>query len=262
MPQPDLILLALEEPSILNLMDRALGAGNYEISIVSDVKSLEKILTEAVPSLLLIGEKFDGHDGVKVAAELQEHFPTLPFLIYTEKATPELVQGIFHLGAIGYLSPPLKTDDIATAVENSLKNAYRVGDWLRKEVKRTTASLQQRAQLSEVEHARLESVFNNIRDCVMILSRENAILLLNPAMCRAFGINAETAIGKPALEVIKHPDLTTLITQADTKDLYQYHEISFPDGRVGNAQFIAIRDVGYALTMQDITHLKEVERIR
>jgi len=176
--------------------------------------------------------------------------------------TPELVKGIFHLSSIGYISPPLKTDDIVAAVENSLKNAYGVGDWLRKEVRRTTDSLQRRAQLSETEHARLETVFNNIRDCVMILDQENVILLLNPAMSRAFGINPETAIGKPVLEIIKHPDLLTLITNADTKDLYQYHEVSFPDGRVGNAQFIAIRDVGYALTMQDITYLKEVDRVR
>ncbi|HMB21843.1 MAG: ATP-binding protein [Chloroflexota bacterium] len=262
MSRPDLILLALEDPSILHLMERALRAGDYEISTASDVKSLSKILKESVPSLLLISEKFDGHEGVKVARELQDHFPTLPFLIYTENATPELVQGIFHLSPIGYLSPPLKTDDIVDAVQNSLKNAYRVGDWLRREIRRTTASLQKRAEFSEAEHARLEAVFNNIRDCVMILNRENVILLLNPAMCRAFGINAETAIGRPALDVIKHPDLMTLITHADTKDLYQYHEVSFPDGRVGNAQFIAIRDVGYAITMQDITYLKEVDRVR
>ncbi|MBN2119335.1 MAG: PAS domain-containing protein [Anaerolineales bacterium] len=262
MPKPDLILLALEEPSVLNLMDRALRAGNFETAIASDVKSLGKILKESVPSLLLVAEKFDGHDGLKVAAELQDHFPTLPFLIYTENMTPELVKGIFHLSSIGYITPALKTEDIVAAVENSLKNAYRVGDWLRKEVRRTTDSLQKRAQLSETEHARLETVFNNIRDCVMILDQENVILLLNPAMSRAFGINPETAIGKPVLEVIRHPDLLTLITNADTKDPYQYHEVSFPDGRVGNAQFIAIRDVGYALTMQDITYLKEVDRVR
>jgi PAS domain S-box-containing protein len=262
MLKPDLILLALEDSSVLNLMDRALRAGNYEVSVANDVKSLGKILKESVPSLLLISEKFDGHDGLKVASELQDHFPTLPFLIYTESVTPDLIQGIFHLSSIGYLTPPLKTEAIVVAVENSLKNAYRVGDWLRKEVNRTTASLQKRAQMSEAEHARLETVFNNIRDCVMIISRENIVLLLNPAMCRAFGINAESAIGKPVLEVIKHPDLLTLVTHTDTKDLYQYHEVSFPDGRVGNAQFTAIRDVGYALTMQDITYLKEVDRVR
>ncbi len=262
MPKPDLILLALEEPSVLNLMDRALRAMKYETAIANDTQSLGKILKESVPSLLLIGEKFDGHPGLKVAREIQDNFPTLPFLLYTENLTPELVKGIFRLSAGGYLSPPLKTDDIVETVENSLKNADRVGDWLRKEVKRTTASLKKRAELSEAEHSQLETVFNNIRDCVMILDQQNVVTLVNPAMCRALGIEAKRAIGKPVLDVIKHPDLQALITHTDTKSLYQYHEVSFPDGRVGNAQFIAIRDVGYALTMQDITYLKEVDRVR
>jgi len=262
MSKPDLILLALEEASILSLMDRALRAVNYETAIASDVKSLGKILKESAPALLLIGEKFDGHDGVKVAAELQEHFPTLPFLIYTERVTPPLIKGVFRLGLSNYLTPPLKTADIVEAVQSGLKNAHRVGDWLRREVNRTTSSLQKRAQVSETQHAKLEAVFNNIHDCVMILNQQNIIMLVNPAMCRTFGIDAKTALGKPVLDVINHPDLIGLITRADKKDLYQYHEVSFSDGRVGNAQFIAVHEVGYALTMQDVTYLKEVDRAR
>jgi PAS domain S-box-containing protein len=137
-----------------------------------------------------------------------------------------------------------------------------MGDWLRKEVNRTTASLQKRAQISEAEHARLQAVFNNIHDCVMILNPRNVILLLNPAMCRAFGMDAKTATGTSVFDIIKHPDVLNLISQADTKDPDQYHEISFPDGRVGNAQFVAIQDVGFAFTMQEITYLKEVDRAR
>lgn len=262
MPKPDIILLALEETSIANLMDRVLRAVNYETAIAKDTQSLGKILQESAPSLLLISERFHGHDGLKIARELQDRFPTLPFLIYTERATPELIKGVSRLGLSGYLAPPLRTDDIVDAVETCLKNAHRVGDWLRKEVKRTTASLQKRAQISEAEHARLEAVFNNIHDCVMILSRQNEIILVNPAMCRAFGIDSRVAAGKPVLEVVKHPDVLNLLTRADTSDPYQYHEISFPDGRVGNAQFTAIHEVGFAFTMQDITHLKEVDRAR
>jgi len=262
MPKPDLILLALEESSISHLMERVLRAVMYETAIARDVEALGKILKEAAPSLLLIGEKFDGHEGLKIARELQERFPTLPVLMYTDHLKPELIKGLFRLGLGGYLSPPLTTDDIVDAVANSLKNAHRVGDWLRKEINRTTASLQKRAQISEAERTRLETVFNNIHDSVMILSPENVILLVNPAMCRAFGISMEEVVGKPVLDVITHPDLLTLITRADTNDPYQYHEVSFPDGRVGNAQFMAIQGVGYALTMQDITYLKEVDRIR
>jgi PAS domain S-box-containing protein len=262
MPKPDLILLALDESSILYLMDRVLRAVKYETAIARDVEGLGKILKEATPSLLLIGDKFDGHEGLRIARELQERFPTLPFLFYSEKLRPEMIRGLFQLGLSGYLAPPLKTEEIVEAVETGLRNAHRVGDWLRREVKRTTASLQKRAQISEVERTRLETVFNNIHDSVMILNQDQVILLVNPAMCRAFGINAQTAVGKPVFEIMTHPDVFALITRADTSDPFQYHEVSFPDGRVGNAQFIAVQGVGYALTMQDITHLKEVDRIR
>jgi two-component system, OmpR family, phosphate regulon sensor histidine kinase PhoR len=81
-------------------------------------------------------------------------------------------------------------------------------------------------------------------------------------MSRAFGLNAKTAIGKPVLDIVKHPDLIALITRTNINDPLQYHEVSFPDGRVGNAQLAAIHEVGYAITMQDITYLKETDRIR
>jgi PAS domain S-box-containing protein len=262
MPNPDLILLALEEPSILNLMDRVLRAVKYETAIARDLQSLGKILKESTPSLLLIGEKFNGHDGLKIAGELQVRFPTLPFLIYAEKLTADLVKGVFRLGLSGCLTPPLRTDDIVDAVESNLKNAHRVGDWLRREVHRTTASLQKRAQISEAEHARLEAVFNNIHDSVMILSPQHVIMLVNPAMCRTFGIDPKAAIGKSVFDVIEHTDVYSLFARTDNNDPYQYHEISFADGRVGNAQFVPIHDVGFAFTMQDVTYLKEVDRVR
>jgi len=261
MPKSDLILLALDDSPILKLMASALSV-NYKTAIANDTKSLGLLLLETTPALLLVGERFDGHEGLKVARELLERFPTLPFLIYTEKAKPELIKGIFRLGLSGFLAPPLKTDDIVVAVEDSLRNAHRVGDWLRREVKRTTATFRKRAEISETERSRLEAVFNNIHDSVMILDFDKNILLVNPAMCRAFGLNARTAVGKPVTDVINQPDLLALVSRPDQTDPLQYYEVSFPDGRVGNAQFNPIQDVGFAVTMQDITYLKEVDRAR
>ena len=261
MPKSDLILLALDDSPALNLMARALSV-KYKTAVAKDTKALGALLQETNPALLLVGETFDGHTGLKVAGELLERFPTLPFLIYTEKAKPELIKGIFHLGLSGYLTPPLKTDDIVDTVEDSLRNAYRVGDWLRREVNRTTASFKKRAEMSEAERGRLEAVFNNIHDSVMILDHAKKILLANHAMCRAFGLNAKTAVGKSVADVISHPDLLALVARTDESDPLQYYEVSFPDGRVGNAQFTAIQDVGYAVTMQDVTYLREMDRVR
>lgn len=262
MSKPDLILLALEDSPILNLMDRVLRAVDYETAIAKNTPALGKVLQENSPALILIGEKYDGHDGLKIAREIHERFPTMPFLIYTEKAQPDLLKNIFRIGMGGYLAPPLRTDDIVDAVESGIKNAQRVGDWVRREIKRTTASLQKRAQISEAERSRLVAVFNNIQDCVMILDGENRIMLINPAMCRTFGLDENTSIGKPVLDMVSHPDIRALLSRTDHSDPLQYHEVSFADGRVGNAQLTEIADVGRALTMQDITYLKEMDRMR
>jgi len=261
MPKTDLILLALEPSTTSKLMERALRV-KYEIAVANDIKSLNRLLLESTPALLLIGERFDGQDGIQIAEEVLERFPTLPFLIYTEKAKPELIKSIFRIGINGYLAPPLKTDDIIDAVENSLKHAHRIGDWLRREVKRTTSSLKKRAQISEAERSRLETVFNSINDSVMILDEDNLVVLINPAMCRMFGMHAQESVGLPVLEVLTHPDLVALIKQPLVQNLMRYHEVSFPDGRVGNAQITPIPEIGFALTMQDITDLKEIDRVR
>jgi PAS domain S-box-containing protein len=262
MTKPTLILLALDKSNVLNLMERALRAVKYETAIAGDTKALSRLMQETSPALLLIGEEFDGHKGVDIASELLERFPTLPFLIYTEKAQPELLREILRIGVSGFLTPPLRTDDIVDIVESTLKHAHRVGDWLRREVKRTTTSLKKQARISEAERDRLETVFNNIHDSVMILDEENHVMLLNPAMSRSFGLNPKTSIGKPVLDVVEHPDLRALISHKDNNDPLHYHEIGFPDGRVGSAQFTQIPDVGYAITMQDITYLKEMDRMR
>jgi PAS domain S-box-containing protein len=261
MTKSDLILLALEDSSTSMLVERVLRVG-YKIAIAKDTQALGRLLQEFHPALLLIGERFDGHQGIIVAKELLDRFPTLPILIYSDKANPELIKDIFSLGLSGYITPPLSMEEIVGTVESSLRNAHRIGDWLRREVKRTTASLKKSAQISAAERARLELVFNHIQDSVMLLDEEKNILLLNPAMCRAFGLDAKTAIGKPVLDVLTHPDLLALITRRESEDLLNYHEVSFSDGRVGNAQLTAIQDVGYAITMQDITYLKEMDRVK
>ena len=61
MPKSDLILLALDDSPALDLMTRALHV-KYETAIAKDTKSLSVLLQETNPALLLLGERFDGHD--------------------------------------------------------------------------------------------------------------------------------------------------------------------------------------------------------
>jgi PAS domain S-box-containing protein len=261
MANRELILLALEESPVLGLMERALRAVEYDVAVVHDRDGLEKALAESTPALLLIGETFDGENGIPLAEAQLERFPTLPILIYAEKDTTGTVKAILKAGISGYLYPPLRTDDLVEAVKRSLLRARRLGDWLRREVKRTTSSLEKQAQISESERSRFESILASIGDGVIVLDDAKNLLLINRVARDAFGVEEADPTGKPILDLIQHSDLQALLSKA-SDGVVKYYELNFDDGRVFNAQHNPIPQIGSAVTMQDITYLKRLDQLK
>ena len=261
MPKRDLVLLALDDDTILQLMQRALRAAGYETAIASNRTILNKIIQETVPALIMLGEQFDRLPGVKIAREILERFPTMPILIYAEQESLVLYKEILQAGLSGCLYPPLRNDDITGSVERSLQRARNLGDWLRREVKRTTASLERRATLSESELKRYEFIFANIQDAVLILDEAGRIQLTNRAMEVAFDLSREEIRGKLVSDVINHPDIDSLLKRAQSLPL-KYHEVNFDDGRIYNAQYTPIGGFGSVITMQDISYLKQLDRMK
>jgi two-component system phosphate regulon sensor histidine kinase PhoR len=261
MPKRDMILLALEDTTVLQLMQRALQAVSYETAVASDRVTLDKIVQETVPALTILGESFYGQLGVRVGREILERFPTMPILIYAERESLALYKEVVQAGLSGCLCPPLRNDDITGTVERSLQRARHLGDWLRREVKRTTASLERRANLSEAELQRFEYIFANIDDGVLIMDDDRRIQLMNKAMRVAFDLPSTGFRDKSVTEVIDHPDLSVLLNRAHSSPL-KYHEINFDDGRIYNAQYTPLKGIGSVVTTQDISYLKQVDRVK
>jgi PAS domain S-box-containing protein len=260
MPKHDLILLALDESPVQHLIQRALHAVSYETALAEDREKLDTLLQESVPALILMGEKFSGTSGIRLSRGILERLPTIPILIYAESDSHVLAKEVLQDGLSGYIYPPLRNDDIVGAVERSIQRARRLGDWLRREVKKTTASLEKRAAVSESELKRYERIFANIQDGVIIIDQKGRIQLLNQVMETAFEPIGEYR-GKPILEMIDHPDLHALIERAKMVPM-KYHEINFDDGRIYNAQLTPIEGIGSVITMQDISYLKQLERMK
>jgi PAS domain S-box-containing protein len=416
MAKPDLILIASDKSDSSLLLERALGAAGYTTALVHDRQELNDVLQETSPALVFLGEHLGDEKGLKVAASLLERFPTLPILIFAQNGSSEAMREALHTGVSDYLHPPLRTDDIVEAVEHSLGRARHLGDWLRREVKRTTASLERRLgeletlvklgrdvtgtlelkkvltnvvaaaveltgaeegslllldetnnelymeaghnfeegfartlrlpvddtlagqvvqsgkplvinqdlrkiktaylvraliyvplrikehiigvlgvdnrerqlsftehhallmsvladyaavaienarlyQLSEAERNKFEATFRNIEDGVIILDEDDRILFINQAMKEAFDLEIVNAEGKPVLEVILHPDFRSLLSRS-SKEALNYHEINFDDGRIFNAQYTPIPGIGSAITLQDISYLKELDQMK
>ncbi|RJP47951.1 MAG: response regulator [Anaerolineaceae bacterium] len=254
MQRNPLILLALDESPFLQLGERALHSAGCKTAIAHDRQGLLRALQESTPSLLLIGERLRGESGLQLAAEQLERFPTLPILLYAEKDSSTTAKEVLLAGLSGYIFPPLHTDDIVAAVRRSLERAHALGDWVRGEVKRTTASLQR--QVTD-----FDTIFNNIADGVIILDKQAHIILINQAAAQAFGVTIESVFDRPVAHALPHPDLQSLLGRS-AEDGLKYHEINFDDERVFNAHFAPIPNIGSAITLQDISYLKELDRIK
>ncbi len=261
MAKQELILLALNASPILDLMQRTLNAAGFDVATSSDHASLNNLIQEAIPSLLIIGHQFSEEDGLSVSRELLERFPTLPIILYADQDTTGFAKSALKMGLSGYLYPPLKMDDIVGEVKRSLARARQLGDWLRKEVKRTTSSLAEKAKISETERTKLEAIIANIQDGVIVMDEQHDILFVNHAIRDIFSLEGREVSGKFLNDVISNADLKALLARSTDGPL-KYHEINFDDGRVFNAQYTPIPRIGAAVTMQDISYIKELDRLK
>ncbi len=261
MSKHDLILLAMEASPTLDLMARVLRASNFEVATAHDRENMDRSIQEAVPALIIMEEQFEGGDVFLIAADVLDRFPTIPIILYSNRQTPELALNAIKAGISGYLYAPLKMDDIVNEVNRTMIRARKLGDWLRREVKRTTASLEQKAKITEAERDKLEGIISNIQDGVLVLDDMRNILLANQTIYEIFHLNGNPIQGKYVKDVISNADLNALIDRA-RDGVLKYHEVNFDDGRVFNAQYTPLPRIGSAVTMQDISYLKEIDRLK
>ncbi len=150
--------------------------------------------------------------------------------------------------------PSLRFDDefgeIAEAID-------RMADQLRKRLAEVSA-----------EKEKLRAVLDAMDEALLVVDAQGEILLANPRLRDFFGIEGEVE-GRNALEVIRHPQLDELISQAgsDGAGVSGEIEVSHPTVRI-----LHVRAVGYAepehsrvevvAVLHDATELVRLERVR
>lgn len=115
---------------------------------------------------------------------------------------------------------------------------------------------------TETARRKLEAVLRETEEGVIILDPEMRFLLCNPAAIAALRLPAEGIIGKPATELISNNALLNLLWKAKQVRKTHSAEIWIPGGRSYNAHLTPVEDVGYVLMLQDITQLKELDRVK
>jgi len=413
----NLILLAIESSPTLTLLELALRASGYGVAIASDANRLEQALLETTPALLVIHETLNGSSGLELSIATLERFPPLPIVLFADHDNPALMKQCMKAGVSDFLAPPLRIDEIVQAVQRSQKRAEQMGDWVRREVRRSTASLEQRINEMETlmklgrtinssldedgvltsvvtaaveltgaeegqllllddatgdlymragrnfeesfartfrlpvkdsmagqvlhtgqalsfcedspskiktaflvyslvyvplkakdqvigvlgvdnrqnkrpftqhhellmsvladyaviaienarayenskrERAKLETTIESVQDGIVLLDKEQRILLINPAARKIFGLGNQLLTGQPVLQTISHHEFVEIMGSISDNPLKHY-EIALDDGQVFNCQYAPIPEIGAVVTLEDITHLKMLDRLK
>lgn len=115
----------------------------------------------------------------------------------------------------------------------------------------------------ESERTKLATVLGGIEEPVLVTTgRDDRVVLANAAARHAFNLGAVVVEGHPLNRLIDNQALVDFVTNAPETGSAQKAEIPLPDGRTLYATLTPIPDVGRAVIMQDITHLKELDQMK
>jgi two-component system NtrC family sensor kinase len=109
----------------------------------------------------------------------------------------------------------------------------------------------------------LEAILQGVEDGVMITDSDGRMILANRMARSLFGLGDSALAGKSFRETIANPELQFLFSRRQNEDPRSRRiEITLPDERIFSASVTPIEGVGYAIDMHDITHLKELDRLK
>jgi PAS domain S-box-containing protein len=107
---------------------------------------------------------------------------------------------------------------------------------------------------------RLSSILNDTTDAIIVLDNANQVWMLNPAAARNLKLDHDAVIGQP-VGALKLPELEAALEKMQRSRKPTRVEITRPN-RSYNASIAPVRDAGWVIVMQDITPLKELDRLR
>jgi DNA-binding response OmpR family regulator len=113
------ILIADDDPDILELVAYRLERAGYEIVRASDGEEALQLATERVPDLAVLDVMMPKLTGYEVTARIREHEATnrIPVILLTARVQEADVEQGFEAGADDYLRKPFSPQELRARVQ-------------------------------------------------------------------------------------------------------------------------------------------------
>ena len=258
------ILVIDDSPDIVDMIQTlVLESEGYEVlTATGGEEGLEMILAEN-PDLVILDERMPRMNGLEVLEALRDKKVEVPVIFCTVHGSEDLVIQAFRLGVRDYVMKPFELDEMKDAVTQALADveSHREEEALVAQLQQQVQQMDEVCKQAEKERSKLEAVLQETGEAIIVLDPDQQILLCNSMARIVLGLSADVE-GKVASDVIEHGALKELFVSVVRANRTLRTELTVNDDKTFNAQISPIEDVGYVLLMQDITHFKELDRVK
>ena len=250
------VLVADDEPGIRSGCRRVLESQGVRVeAAASGAEAWERLLAQDydVAIVDLIMPTFGGMELLERIGEAE--LPVVPIVI-TAHASIQTVVEAMKQGAFDYLAKPFVPPELVVRVERAV--AWRR---LRREAAERLLEL-------EADKSQLRTIVTSLADGVLVVNRDDEVVLINPAARAALGLKEWSGEPRPVREAVGCDRLRELILEAGQGEGEASFSAEIPCGeRIFMARVAPIRSgegqpLGSASVLRDVTELMSLERAK
>ncbi len=218
--------------------------------------------------VMLLDLMMPGMSGMEVLEHVRGIAPSILVIVVTGYATVDTAVEAMKKGAYDFIPKPFTPDQLRIVVHRALEKKA-----LEEEAKRLRREAEKSLKDVAKEKSKTHTIINSMTDGVLVVDKDGSIALLNPAAMRFLSVSADRVLGSP-IDDIKVEELTHAIKEVLEKDTENLAGVSQEiqiqmEGREVflRCHAVPVRDeegalLGGVAVLQDITQLKELERMK
>ncbi len=270
MPDQVQILVIDDEQIMRDGCTRILSREGWKvITAENGKKGLDEI--QAQPEgldVILLDLMMPGMSGMEVLDKIQTINPNLLVIVITGYATVESAVEAMKKGAYDFIPKPFTPDQLRIVVKRALEKRalQKEAEFLRREREKSLRDI-------ATEKSKIKTIINCMGDGVLVCDRDSCIVLSNPAASRMLKIAESSLLGNFLSQCNLPVELARTIEESLQVKDGGYTSVS-QELSIGESGEIFLRShtapvrnhlgevIGSVTVLQDISHLKELDRMK
>lgn len=161
------LLIVEDEPSVCQLVERALREAGYEVDAATDGVAGWQRATSSTYDLILLDVMMPGRDGLSLCRDLRAAGHTVPIIFLTARAELDHKVAGLDAGADDYLAKPFEVAELLARVRANLRRPvmpvtqFRAGSVVLDQIARSVVVEGEEVILSPTEFALLEHLMKS-----------------------------------------------------------------------------------------------------